>query len=1058
VREDFLHPDSSKETKIQLEFSLKVPGLQTPVQTKGMEGNPEKEIREIDLLIFDKQSGKDGITYYYTERKSITDFEQNDSEVTFKVKDLDNRENEVLIMVIANAKSIIDQLTDWFPTTETKKYALDCLLYELEDKKQWNTSNNYTPIPMYGEVNMTGISPAITIQEISLTRMVARIDIINEAENFTLNKVSLVNYYSKSKLSPPYDADGTIIWDKETPEVNSTGSLVSGWDDRNEYEYQSGGLLGEIYVFETQAEESFLILEGKIAGDETLYYYRLDYMAKESTDPSKVKYLPVKRNHRYLFTIEKVTGIGYETVTEAIEDLSFASSIESNLLVYDHSKLSHIAYNGKYMLGVAEDEVIYEYAYEHVFTIPTYTDYPEGWKAEVVEGTDWLFLTRWDNSIPGWETPYRSYDAGKAFDHEWEQLSIIPNPITSGQRTGKIRLTAGLLSLDVTVTQKKVEATSTLGIQLLDENGEELAYTYIPNHEGVNQKVYTQNFNLGVNDNLFAKRIYAQSTDANGHIRVVGEKVEWISGINGTTTKLISYANPATTLYPLEIWRQGGSEEWDKAPTYQDSLHPFDIEPLPGEEHTEYIDEYFFTGYSALSWDVYSTVKLKLHQSDWLIIVDFTERYYLGCVEYSVQIKSSTEWEIVDIYETDKSGNTITDRLLTDKSSAGYLTIGATGGGGATIQDPVSTELKLTTNQWNKGVEGRVHVVFRPTKNADMTNRSFSFEVFEHHQDYITGSNSDPLFYTFPINLPRTDDWPRGMTSWTNANAVCQAMGEGWRLPTFTEAYLITAYLPAFANTEEDMDPYAKLDANYTNGWYYNHFWTMASKNSNTTYETVSPSSGYTSNYTPDRTMDDYNGALLARCVYDLGKLSGTGSQSQYYPYIDNTSDITNGPIIVSSDGSKGVKPAGLNNVAPKFQIALTDMNPSDTEVYDNTEAIAKCKQKGSEWRLPTHEEMLLIFALGGSVFHNDTDLPDGFDKLSTGIRPSGYAPLSLAYNYWTSSSAPDNAGIWTIRFNWGEWLPLSSSTKGDYILYSEDGTPYTILIGGVRCVRTVSP
>lgn len=751
--------------------------------------------------------------------------------------------------------------------------------------------------------------------------------------------------------------------------------------------------------------------------------------------------------------------------------------METRLYVYDQSRLGAIAFNGQYVLGVETENVTYTYnpSYYSVLTVPVYTNYyvdgVRDWTAEVIEGGDWLHLTRWNNDIGDWETPFFQEDYGWGNDHQWAQISIAPDVLATpgAVRTGKIRVKAGRLSIDITVTQKGPEAVETLDIVLLDTNGTELPYDLINS-----RKVYKMDFDL--NPSEATKRIYVQTTGAKGYQLVAIGKSD-IPELANVNSEQIRYPSPNPDPYAIPVSDRG---DWTAHQFENEPFKAFNIQPLAGQDNMEYWDMFTFQAYQTDqggNWTDFMQVDLKIYQGDWIIIADFRERYLLGSVTYPVDIKANAPWEIVRISETRTAGpnpGPVDRFLLSDKSDAGYLKVGATGGIGADVNNQVTNTFDITTAQWIKGLAGKVEIEFKSTQNTETKpNKTFGFEVFEHHQDYTSASTQTPLFYTFPIALPRTSQTvgPYVWTTWYQADEACRAIGPGWRLPTYTEALIFTVYRPTLFNPQAKWDPYSKLDYPYVNGWYFYQHWTLGVLG--TKRATINAFNGYGDHVSPELNKDE--DWMMARCVYtqwssnetnptlDPAKLPNPGSQ--HYPYIDRTQ--AGGPVIVSRSGSNGVNAEAIGNptgtgdiysthniVAPKLQIAPDDLNPGFETLYTRDQAMTGCAEKfGVGWRLPTQKEILLIFAMGGTSFHANSSIPNGYARLGDGMG-SGFVPLKDWYSYWTSSTdnLDDEERAWTLGTTWGGGFPIDPTVTGS-ILGDDD---IMLSIGGARCVRTL--
>ena len=124
------------------------------------------------------------------------------------------------------------------------------------------------------------------------------------------------------------------------------------------YEYPSSNIDYEgtsIYDTAFVPKRQHLILH-KVNAPADTSYYRLDFY-----DPIAKKFLDTKRNHHYLFTINKVRSEGYRTLVEALENPG--SNIEYTIQVNDESK--QVISNGQYAIVADIDTTT------HYITSPT---------------------------------------------------------------------------------------------------------------------------------------------------------------------------------------------------------------------------------------------------------------------------------------------------------------------------------------------------------------------------------------------------------------------------------------------------------------------------------------------------------------------------------------------------------------------------------------------------------------------------------------------------------------------------------------------------------------
>ena len=160
------------------------------------------------------------------------------------------------------------------------------------------------------------------------------------------------------------------------------------------------------------------------------------------------------------------------------------------------------------------------------------------------------------------------------------------------------------------------------------------------------------------------------------------------------------------------------------------------------------------------------------------------------------------------------------------------------------------------------------------------------------------------------------------------------------------------------------------------------------------------------------------------------------------YPYITKAST---GVTIVSRDNSGGINTSllfasgetpgstsALNKIAPKLEVE----NTSRTGVT-YAQAVADCKAKGGNWRLPTHREAFLIMSMGGTTA---TSSAQGFNGTELTWTGNGYEKISGMI--WTQTVVGNG--------QWGVGAGSNNEYGG-----SEVGTTTNWM--HVRCVRTVN-
>jgi hypothetical protein len=197
---------------------------------------------------------------------------------------------------------------------------------------------DYKHIPMWGNIGNIEISGDMEISgtsSISLTRMLARVDVQIAATNFKISSVDVYNYNTKGSLVPV--ATGT--WDNNqqkaiAPNVPAGSSVLTkgpvvydNKDGRTEINTSTNNCAKEIYIFEAEnhtgtghtvakdhLDRTCIVVGGIYGNDNEPTYYRADFST--GSDDSE-KFLDVLRNHHYTFKITKVAGSGYGTSEDA---------------------------------------------------------------------------------------------------------------------------------------------------------------------------------------------------------------------------------------------------------------------------------------------------------------------------------------------------------------------------------------------------------------------------------------------------------------------------------------------------------------------------------------------------------------------------------------------------------------------------------------------------------------------------------------------------------------------------------------------------------------------
>ncbi|MCD7901970.1 MAG: hypothetical protein LUH22_19595 [Bacteroides sp.] len=467
MSEDIVGPDvnPNKPVKVQLE----IPGFDIP-KTRSIDGDKgEAVVQALDILIFDNSTPAE-----LTEHVQVTDFTQGSSDtsyqVDFELKLTDNPDARTLV-VVANAANQVQAALQGQSAGLAKQAFLEALKFSTakkDDTYEWNTSDNYTPIPMYGETPINGISNGRTVSGIFLTRMLARIDVENKVQShiFKLEEIYLVNYNTAGYIAPAWNTGNGVIlevddddypYSGENPMIpanagkqppTEAGAILYEYDEQTP---DSG--VGKIYTYEAAKAEgdeekdktaACLIVKGIYKG--ATNYYRIDFTKSEDgVSPGEVKYMPLYRNHKYVVTITAAEGDGYTSFKQALESTSVLSNLKTKLLVSDMNGINNIVYDGQYYLGTENEIIEILWGKEKQWTENVESNYKGAWTA-VIESGYWLKFADGNRSFSG-------------TDIDTNGIPLKADKLSSfSEEQAKIHITCGRLKLTLII--KRISISS----------------------------------------------------------------------------------------------------------------------------------------------------------------------------------------------------------------------------------------------------------------------------------------------------------------------------------------------------------------------------------------------------------------------------------------------------------------------------------------------------------------------------------------------------------------------------------------------------------------------
>lgn len=344
--------------------------------------------------------------------------------------------------------------------------------------------------------------------------------------------------------------------------------------------------------------------------------------------------------------------------------------------------------------------------------------------------------------------------------------------------------------------------------------------------------------------------------------------------------------------------------------------------------------------------------------------------------------------------------------------------------------------LKLHPGKWKEGKSGTIRITFRNVMRAGSQESYIDYPFYTtidlkmvSEKTSYTDSG-EPLFYLYPLRFDKRLYYDENRANEglkkdiTEADKICKAIGDGWRLPNANELILSYVYRDALGGDATQGSGYAGQNMF---GWYADRNWSSSVDpiDSNTRF-----------------TMDFSSGRTTTNSIWDWDKqyfrCVRNGASSGGYPKVS-------GATIISRDNSGGVKssillasgesPAQYNKVAPKFEVDLVD------KVNTGMGAKAECEGRSGNWRLPTQRELLLIYGLGGMKTSYNGDgftVPTwsgGFVKVDNWLWSQTVSESGKFYVVGPSPNASENGQLQTQSWD-----------------YTDSGLSWV----HYRCVRTI--
>lgn len=400
--EDRPYEDVVKRQNVSLELCLTTPGLMFS-NTRSMSAAQESEIDDtkIQVLIFEKN----GTSELFRYQAEIT--KKNLPQITLKVP-ISEASKQYRLVVLANvdAQTIAEGIAK---EEALRNFTFDCL-------GKWNASDtNPTKIPMWGELSETITLTGDRSLNILLHRALARVDVgllfkfnnpdpvsgeeyaqketdkesVYGLDHFKIKEIRV--YRTKSEAYTASSKEKMSGGEVTAPAIPTTAKYNTGTTVpvQNLSEADSDPLVytlpaaNDSYIREIYIPESYnidsqssmdnvpcLVIGGYYGKNNVseVTYYRADFATYNNG--KVVSYLPILRNHQYVFDIKTVNGPGFEEPEHALRSLGAPMTL--NIVEWNQVPLGFYV-QGHYYFSIAEKSASLEARIQGDLTENSYT-------------------------------------------------------------------------------------------------------------------------------------------------------------------------------------------------------------------------------------------------------------------------------------------------------------------------------------------------------------------------------------------------------------------------------------------------------------------------------------------------------------------------------------------------------------------------------------------------------------------------------------------------------------------------------------------------------------
>lgn len=436
-------------------LTLRFPNSGGP-NTYAIDGAAENKISRLDILSFTRGPGSfltDTLKYHISVKTDtvIGGIDLDVSGITKKINvKLKNMVDSQRLVIVANVSAV--NFTTHYK--KTMQEIVDVLSFDGDTWRNNSVDPDTTSFPMFGQ--MTNFEKfhstvALPVEEIEfqMIRAVAKIDVgvdlygtgdpaLGFGSVFKIQNVYVCNANRYGYIAPhkdflvsPKNIQG--IDSVQIDKVNLVPSESRVTSVNYTFPSQGNRLGNRIYIPESDTlrtgyTPAFLVIEASYYGDP--YFYRIDF-----TDGNK--YLPILRNHNYVFNITGVRTKGYTSLTDA---RNAPVSRFGSLVLGDADDIGlkeMISYNNEYYLAVDSKDQYADWMGKTV-TVKVKTSFPGGWKASDPSG-----FSAFTNDQPG---------SGQNTALGSITFNIADN-LTGQPKEYSFNIKAGMLTLPVKITQ-----------------------------------------------------------------------------------------------------------------------------------------------------------------------------------------------------------------------------------------------------------------------------------------------------------------------------------------------------------------------------------------------------------------------------------------------------------------------------------------------------------------------------------------------------------------------------------------------------------------------------